>query len=795
MNFGKAVKEVVSHVMAQQKSGTIQFGFQTQDGQQVEAIIRYEQDDETNDWQRQPAWDSIRAVIGKLEIVFKEGNAQIRLAESLPDEAPRIPLEVASDWATTLATRDRTDALSLSQRKITELADNLKSTQQRGVDLQSELDNLRSLNQTLELLALVASKTDSAVIILDSTYRVEWANDSFVRMTGYEMDEVRAKPLVDVFFGDDVESDSCRALMTAFAAGHGVSQELLHERKDGRTYWASISITPAFSDDGNIHRWIGIATDATRRRHAQEALRQAKEEAELASRVKSEFLANMSHEIRTPMNAIIGMSELALETKLDEEQREYLTTILDSAENLLRLLNDILDLSKIEAQKLFIEVVEFPLAETLRDALKPFAFQAKQQGIRLDLELPLDVPERLVGDPTRLRQIVANLTGNAVKFTSEGCIKVAVAATEVTDGDVTLRFSVRDTGIGIPQDRLRQIFEAFAQADSSTSRQFGGTGLGLTISKQLVELMNGRIWVESEVGVGSTFFFEIRLPVARAEKAEHRAAPVMKAGDGAELGDELKQPLHILVTDDNRANRRLARKILEKREHLVDEAASGEEVLDLVKNRRFDVVLMDVQMPGMDGLETSLAIRQLGDDLAVQPFIVALTAHAMRGDRERCLAAGMDAYIAKPLRTKQLLALIDAVAASPAPSSDQFAAVGMDSAAECDLSAALIRLEGDRELLLEQMTFYLEDSPILVRDIEDAVQRQDGKQLQMSAHRLRGLSAGFDARVLVDAAAQLEDMGRTGSFEGVAGQQRRLRQAWERTCAAVNDYIHASAHK
>jgi PAS domain S-box-containing protein len=782
--FGKAVKEIVQHAIGRGTSGTIQFGLNIGEDQQVEAIIRSPQRNQTAEFTEQLDLNSIRALIGEMQVDSIEGVTQIRLAEPLSKEAPRIPPEVGAYWATALASRNRTNALSLSQRKITDLADNLKTAHQRGFDLESELENLRSLNQTLELLALVASKTDNAVIILDSGHCVEWVNDSFVRMTGYEMHEVRARLLIEVFFGDDRENDACQEFVAAFAAGHGVSQEILHQRKDGRTYWASISLTPAFSDDGKIHRWIGIASDATRRRHAQEALRQGKEEAEMASRVKSEFLANMSHEIRTPMNAIIGMSELALETALDDEQREYLTTILDSAENLLRLLNDILDLSKIEARKLDIESSEFSLAETLRDALKPFVFQARQNGIRIDLALPLDLPERLVGDATRLRQIVANLTGNAVKFTSEGgLITVAVAANEITNDFATLRFAVTDTGIGIPQERLQQIFDAFTQADSSTSRSFGGTGLGLTICKQLVDLMQGTMKVESKVGAGSTFFFELGFPIATGDR------PMALKHELAESVEGQKRRLQIVVTDDNHANRRLACKILEKRSHIVEEASSGAQVLEILKDHRVDVVLMDVQMPEMDGLETSLAIRQLGD-VVTQPYIVALTAHAMQGDRERCLTAGMDAYIAKPLRARQLLALVDAVADSLPADVAAVAEVEEDPLSEIDFTAALERLEGDHDLLLEQMTFFLEDSPILVRDIEDALDRQDGKKLQMSAHRLRGLSAGFDDRNLVEVTAQLEEMGGAGEFERVqANQHQRLRQAWESICAALHAYI------
>ena len=785
---GKAVKEIVRYAISLGKTGTIQFGLRTKNKQQIEIVIRYPSGDEHGASDDDVDWAMIRSWVDDVKTAFDDSMFEVRLAEPLPAESPQIPPDVASDWATALATRNRTNALSLSQRRITELAENLKSAQQHGVDLQSELDNVRSLNQTLELLALVASKTDNSVIILDAAHCVEWVNDSFVRMTGFETDEVRGKPLIEIFFAGDTDSTASQALAAAFVAGHGLSQEILHQRKDGRTYWASLSITPAFSDDGTIHRWIGIASDATRRRHAQEALRQAKEEAELASRVKSEFLANMSHEIRTPMNAIIGMSELTLETPVNDEQREYLTTILDSAESLLRLLNDILDLSKIEAQKLTIESVDFHLAETLRDALKPFAFQARQNGIRFELTIPLDVPERLVGDPARLRQIVANLAANAIKFTpEEGTICVSVSVAEMTAETAALRFTVQDTGIGISNERLQLIFEAFRQADSSTSRSYGGTGLGLTISKQLVELMDGTIGVESTEGVGSTFHFEICFPLARNEIA-HATLP-----DAAEPSPKIRRPLRVLVTDDNRANRQLAGKILAKRNHFVEEASSGAEALQRLKHGNFDVVLMDVQMPEMDGFDTTAAIRQLADELTVQPYIVALTAHAMQGDRERCLAAGMDAYIAKPLRAKQLMALMAAVDIDPATEDESTSSEHAPPATLSDFSAALKRLEGDDELLMEQMKFYLEDTPILVRDIDDAVNQKDGKKLQMSSHRLRGLSAGFDAHELVDVAARLEDLGATESFGDAPDQQRHLRDAWEQTCASLKQYLRNNA--
>ena len=704
-----------------------------------------------------------------------------RLAVDLPSDANRIPLELASEWATPLAMRNATTALTGSQRRIGELAENLKKAQQRGVDLEEELTNLRALNETLELLAMVASKTDNAVIILDNHFRVEWVNDSFVRMTGYDMGEVHLTPIIDLLHGEASENVSAAELQSAFSAGHGVTQEILQQRKDGRTYWASISITPVFNEEGAITRWIGIAIDATRRRKAQEVLNQAKEEAEMASRAKSEFLANMSHEIRTPMNTVIGMTELALGTNLDNEQREYMSTILDSAESLLRLLNDILDLSKIEAQKLQLEHKVFSLEKTLHEALKPFSFQAKVQGITLSLDVSVEAPETLIGDPGRLRQVVTNLIGNAVKFTAEGEICLSVELTKKTKRKATLKFSVRDTGIGIASDKLREIFEAFTQEDSSTSRRFGGTGLGLAISAQLAEMMHGRIWVESQQSVGSTFHFEAEFGLP-ADVGCGRAPIPIDSNKPAEESKNTRQ-LRILVADDNRSNRSLARKVLEKWNHFVVEASSGQQVLDLVVDNSFDVILLDVQMPEMDGLETATAVRKLECQLPLKPFIIALTARAMQGDRERCLNAGMDAYIAKPLRAIELMSIINEVACVNHPLLQE-----TNEAESSDFSAALARLEGDRDLLAEQMRFFLEDSPILISDICDAIDQGNFQKLQMSAHRLRGLSAGFDAQKLVDAAGELEQRATAGG-SNLAKTEEVLVQEYDSLCHALQNYL------
>jgi PAS domain S-box-containing protein len=380
--------------------------------------------------------------------------------------------------------------------------------------------------------------------------------------------------------------------------------------------------------------------------------------ADTANAAKSEFLANMSHEIRTPLNGIIGMTNLALDTKLTAEQAEYLQTVKLSADALLDVISDILDFSKIEAGKIELEEIVFSLTDCIEGALKTIRLRASEKGLELVCDIGTEVPHAVRGDPGRLRQVLLNLVGNAIKFTDEGGVGLKVVADVVEEKASELHFIVSDSGVGIAPHKVDMIFESFNQADASTTRHYGGTGLGLTISRCLVRMMGGRLWVESELGVGSRFHFTVRLITEKDIRVLHGnqeglAVPLVSRYSLRDKGDFLRG-LRILLAEDNRVNQKIAIRLLEKRGHHAVLAENGKEALEALAQASFDLVLMDVHMPDMDGIEATIAIREKEKSTGLHQPVIAMTALAMKGDRERCLAAGMDGYLSKPIDLQQL---------------------------------------------------------------------------------------------------------------------------------------------
>ncbi|WP_305043961.1 PAS domain S-box protein [Geoalkalibacter sp.] len=544
------------------------------------------------------------------------------------------------------------------------------------LDITERKQSENALRESEARLRAIKDSAQDAIIMMDGQGAISFWNPAAEKILGYRAEEALGRPLhellapprhLDLYrkaFPDFQRAGQGRAL--------GRTLDLTARRKDQQDIDIALSLSAVFLG-GQWHA-VGILRDVTEQKRTQEEILQTNREleaaiaranelaarAEAANIAKSEFLANMSHEIRTPMNGVIGTMELLLESPLNEEQRQYVQMAQASGRALLSLIDDILDVSKIEAGKFDLEIKEFDLEALLRDCSATLGVQAREKGLALVCELDSAVPRELRGDPDRLRQILLNLAGNAVKFTPAGRVDIRVALTRDTEAEVLLRFSVCDTGIGIAPDKIGLLFNKFTQVDASITRRYGGTGLGLAISRQLVELMGGQIGVESQPGRGSEFWFTARF--GRACRPADTYAPLESVAFGAYRAPSSSLPEvrpRVLVVEDNRTNQRVALGLLEKLGVTVELATNGIEALKLLQTLPCDLVLMDVQMPEMDGFEATRAIRDpRARVLNPQVPIVAMTAHAMQGDRERCLAAGMNDYLSKPLSARALDAVL-----------------------------------------------------------------------------------------------------------------------------------------
>jgi two-component system sensor histidine kinase/response regulator len=771
-------------------------------------------------------------------------------------------------------------------------------------------------------LASIVETSGNAIIGLDAAGRIESWNSSAERLYGYVPSEVLGRSL-EIVFPRERSRDSTE-LVRQVREGTGVANyESIGLRKNGERVPISVTISPIRNISAGVTGASAIVWDVSERKRTERELQRAKETAEAANRAKSDFVANVSHEIRTPLNGIIGMIELALQTVLTPEQVRFLHTARMASDSLLEVINDILDLSKVEAGKYETVLMEFSLRDGVSDTVRALAYVANQKGIHLDCRFDPEVPDALVGDRGRLRQIVLNLAGNAVKFTDAGEVVVSVTVEERRNGKVMLHFMVKDTGIGIPPEKRSVIFQAFTQGDSSNTRKHGGTGLGLTIAAQLAKSAGGSIWVDSEVGVGSTFHFtamfglsqrpvdamppgrhaallDLRPLIVQADGPECRGLVAMFAGwriiadvapdgpyalhmlesacrrgepynlilvhaeipgqDGYDLADEihaqeelgdpavilmtagmphtksaagggtgvsaylarpigpsqllnaidlvwerrasaattpapapeakdLKKRLRILSVEDNAFNQMFVSSLLEQDGHNVDLAATGYEALEALERESFDLVLMDVQMPEMDGIQAAGVIREREKATGGRIPIVAMTARAMIGDRERCLAAGMDGYLSKPVHAEDLRRLLDRVGSmgsepkrSPPPQSPPSYPGGGDREHRVipDRRTLLRKVEGDEVLLARMLGIFREQSRRLLGDLKSAIEQGDAAGVNEAAHALKGSLAFWCQGEAFQAARQLEAKGRNGDLEGAWEDGERLAVEYEK---------------
>ncbi len=749
--------------------------------------------------------------------------------------------------------------------------------------------NLGTTTVSKDYLDRILEAMVDSLIVTGPDGRIERVNRAAAELLRYGEGELLGKP-IEVIFSPD--GSDWPAIHEVFESGLIEQREARYRTRDGEeipvAFSAALMTEPGAPDSGSV---VCVARNIAERKEAERRLIEAREAAIEASRLKSEFLANMSHEIRTPLNGVIGMTELALDTDLTPEQRDYLETVRTAGNSLLSVINDVLDFSKIEAGKLEFESIPFLLRDSVAEAMKGLAAKAHDKGLELTMDISADLPNNVVGDPSRLRQVVINLVGNAIKFTDRGGVNVRVRLDSAEGPHARYLFTVSDTGIGIPAEKQTAIFEAFAQADGSTTRRYGGTGLGLTICSNLVSAMGGRLWVESEEGKGADFHFVVSLPLQEAgfqpirptnlsalkgvpvlvvddnatnrrilvnvlkgwklrptavsSGAEalvelHRAVaagtspalalldaqmpdidgfsvakrmraspqladiPIImltssgRRGDGArchELGiegyllkpvevgrlsemvctilggdtgrlsrvpvvtrhsmREARQRLRVLLAEDNEVNRIVAVTKLQKRGHEVAVVKDGLEAVKAYESSEFDVVLMDIQMPIMDGFQAAALIRERQAATGRRVPIIALTAHAMKGDRERCLQAGMDDYITKPFKTDELIRAVEAGPTRISPSE-----VRASGAPVLNSDALWERVDGDRALVRTLVKTYYEEAPPLLEAIREGLAGADAGLVGRAAHRLKGTLATIGAEAATEPAQRLESLSR-----------------------------------
>jgi len=607
------------------------------------------------------------------------------------------------------------------------------NTARKLVEEQQKQSDQRLRDQQFYTRSLIESNID-ALMTTDPAGIITDVNKQMEALTGCTRDELIGAPFKDCFT-DPVRAEA--GIKRVLNEKSVTDYELTARARDGKQTVVSYNATTFYDRNRTLQGVFAAARDVTERKRFEQELQLAKAAAESASRTKSDFLASMSHEIRTPMNAIMGIADLLAKTTLTPEQDKYVQIFRRSGDNLLNLINDILDLSKVEAAQLDLEQTGFSLGDHLEKVIEMVLPRAQEKSLILLCEIAPGVSNDLVGDPTRLRQVLLNLLGNAIKFTESGQVTLTVELDRDCSVPTALRFTVTDTGIGIADGKLATVFERFAQADSSTTRRFGGSGLGLTISKRLVELMGGRIWVASELGKGSTFGFAVPFEIWGTANRPVGAP----AGTGS---DAPLQPLRILMAEDSPDNCTIALAYLEDTPYQIDVAETGLVACEMFKAGHYDLVLMDRQMPVMDGLAATRTLRAWEKANGRPPTpIIALTASALKGDREACLAAGCTAYLTKPIKQEVLL---QAIRDYSAGGSRPWQADGRPN--DSDPQSA--------QKWAERIPAYLENCRNNGSAMREALERADFAAVTILGHNLRGSGGSFGFQTITDLGAGLE---------------------------------------
>jgi PAS domain S-box-containing protein len=608
------------------------------------------------------------------------------------------------------------------------------NTARKVVEEEQKKSDQRLRDQQFYTRSLIESNID-ALMTTDPSGIITDVNKQMEALTGSTRDELIGAPFKDCFTDPDRAEAGIKLVLSEKSV---TDYELTARARDGKQTVVSYNATTFYDRNRTLQGVFAAARDVTEQKRVELELNEARAVAESASQTKSDFLASMSHEIRTPMNAIMGIADLLAQTKLSAQQNKYVQIFRRAGDNLLNLINDILDLSKVEASQLELERTSFDLPEQTEIVIEMVVARAQEKGLALSCEIVPDVPNKVIGDPTRLRQVIMNLLSNAIKFTASGTVSLRVERDRDLLSPTSLRFSVQDTGIGIPADTLPRVFERFTQADSSTTRRFGGSGLGLTISKRLVELMGGRIWVESKVQHGSTFSFAVPYEV---ETSETEAAAIAE-GARSELP---LAPLRILLTEDSPDNCTITLAYLEGTPYTVDVAENGAVACEMFRKGDYDLVLMDRQMPVMDGLAATRNIRAWEDLTGRNQIpIIALTASALKGDREMCMAAGCTAFLTKPIRQTVLLQAIR----------EHSANIGVALAG--DVNPPLLRSTFSAERLALQTPRYLANCRENVVKMLLALDVSDLGTVATLGHNLAGsgVSFGFPAISAIGASIQ-----------------------------------------